>query len=367
MQVIIAPDWRRENPYLALLGESLRLAGADVRFSDFPRGLFPLLRIRTANARATVLHIHWVNNLIDPVLWSHRAWQRRLKLALLALDVGLTRALGMRVVWTVHNLVAHEGVPSGLEIRIRAVLARLVSGVIVHSASARMALRTEYGANSLPSRKTSIIPHGNYGECYPPNPRHAEQLRIRWHLRPCDTIVLFFGKIMFYKGFERLLSAFAATEGRETRLIIAGRPATAEFCRRLEQAAVDDPRIALALQFIPAEEVAAYFEVCDVVVLPFERTLTSGSAILAMTQGKALILPAGARILDLGGIDSILYFEGDEGLAAILNGMNKEKLREMGIRNYRAVRQVDWQSIGEATMQCYRASHPDSIPYDSCT
>lgn len=365
MQVIIAPDWRRENPYLGLLAESLRRAGADVGFSDFPRGLFPLLRIRLANARATVLHLHWVNNLIAPVLWPNRAWQRRLKLALLVLDVGVTRALGMRVVWTVHNLVAHEGVASGREIRSRAMLARLASRVIVHSAGALTVLRTEYGANSLPSRKTSIIPHGNYTGCYSPNPRHAEQLRIRWQLRPCDTTILFFGKIMPYKGFERLLSAFAATKRRDARLIIAGQPTTDELRRRLEQAAVDDPRILLALQFIPDEEVAAYFEVCDVVVLAFERTLTSGSAILAMTQGKALILPARARILDLGGIDSILYFEGDEGLSSVLNGMNKEKLREMGIRNYHAARQLDWQSIGEATMKCYLASGRDTIPYDN--
>ena len=59
----------------------------------------------------------------------------------------------------------------------------------------------------------------------------------------------------------------------------------------LRTAAAGDPRISMQLRSIPDDEMQLYLRACDAVVLPFRDVLTSGSAILAMSFGRAVIAP----------------------------------------------------------------------------
>ena len=358
LQVVMAPDWRKDNPYLELLAKSLADQGASIGFADMPVGLFALTRLRSSKPDIRVLHLHWVNGLIDPVLWSPHEWIRHIKLALLVADVICTRTLGTRIVWTIHNVVAHESATPEAELSVRATLARWVSHTIVHSPSALAAIRSLYGSDSLPSAKTTVIRHGNYFGCYPPNAKSTAQLRSDWGLNSSHIIVLFFGNVRPYKGIERLLAALRMTTRDDLRVVVAGKPMSEAMRMTLEHFANNDPRVLLALQFIPDSDVAAYFEIADVVAIPFERTLTSGSAVLAMTQGKAMILPEDARILDLGGDESALYFRDNDDLARTLSALQKQPLEQMGARNRRDAERFDWQRVGELTLSCYQRNRP---------
>ena len=48
----------------------------------------------------------------------------------------------------------------------------------------------------------------------------------------------------------------------------------------------------LALRYIPDAELQVWLRAADVVVLPFRDILTSGSAILALSFGRAVVAPA---------------------------------------------------------------------------
>lgn len=106
--VCFVPDWQNDNPYQALLADALRRRGWNVSFADMPRGVFALNCFSATARKVDVLHLHWVNQLIGHACWSGRPWLRWLRRNLLRLDVWVLRARGVRVVWTVHNLVSHE-------------------------------------------------------------------------------------------------------------------------------------------------------------------------------------------------------------------------------------------------------------------
>lgn len=360
-KIMMAPDWRRGNPYQSLLARAVEATGPQVSFGSLSRGRFALLRLWLANGRPPVLHLHWINALIEPILWSRGSLGRWLKLLLLRADLLLVRVLGARVVWTIHNRVSHESASPAEELQVRSVVAACVDHVIVHSESALALLRRDYGARSLKQDKVSVIRHGNYIGCYPPNATLAAKLRDEMSLPSEGITLLFFGGIRPYKGIEKLVGALQACPRSDLRLLIAGQPMTERMRADLQSAAQRDPRILLSLRFIPDAEVAAFFELCDVAVIPFERTLTSGSAVLAMTMGRAVILPAEARILDLGA--GAIFYDGDADLARTISELERPRLDEMGQLNRRTSSEWDWSRVGAETALCYRPA-PSEIKAD---
>ena len=53
------------------------------------------------------------------------------------------------------------------------------------------------------------------------------------------------------------------------------------------------------LEFIPENEVQLFFNASDIVVLPYKKILTSGSALLALSFGNYILAPASGNILDI--------------------------------------------------------------------
>ncbi len=359
--VLMTPDWRAGNPYLDLLGGAVAAQGWEVRFADLPDGDFALTQL-VRRERPDVLHLHWSNDLLAPCAWARHAavgWLRRRKLVA---DVRAARRAGARVVWTVHNLVAHESSHLQRELRARAVLADAVDHVIVHSEGALAALRRAYANGAPRADRRSVIRHGNYEGIYAPNPALESQLRARWRLDDSHTVLLFFGAVRRYKELNRLLAALRACNRADLRVIVAGRPADDETRRELQQACVDDTRLLAEPTFIADADAAAYYALADAVVIPFERTLTSGSAVLAMTMGKALLLPDAARLLDLCDDSGALYFDDDAGLIHRLQTLDREGLRAMGPRNRVVAARFDWHTVGRHTAVAYRSTTPRAQP-----
>jgi glycosyltransferase involved in cell wall biosynthesis len=230
-----------------------------------------------------------------------------------------------------------------------------VSRLIVHSPSALELVRTTYKLPNNIVNQAFVIRHGNYSNCYHVSPKRIEELRVRWHIEAHQTIIVFLGALKPYKGVERLIRALGACRRRDLRLIVAGRPSAQELANNLELAAINDSRIILNLNFIDDDDVAAIYTLADVVAIPFERTLTSGSAVLAMTFGKALILPEQARVLDLANESGAVYFGSDAELAKQLQGLQRDNLHRMGEVNRLSANRFDWRTIGMQTLEAYAA------------
>ena len=197
MRVLSFP--RDPNPYQELLHDELRRRGAIVSYlgSETPSqslniALLPL-RIAIGRLRgARVVHLHWLYPFA--LHWTISRWLRPLRELLLSQTLGVARICGVRVVWTLHNVVPHRAVFAD-DLRARRRLVNACDLVIAHSPSALDELRRRTGAAP---RRTRVIPLGPYAPRSPRVPRRASR-----H-------VAFFGKVESYKGVEELLRAFAA-------------------------------------------------------------------------------------------------------------------------------------------------------------
>ena len=177
----MAPDYRLDNPYQSLLAASLADRGIDVLFPvGYRRGL-PLWRTVRDNWPVDVLHLHWTeaytcrgNRLSQSFRWAK-----------LILDVAFVQQSGVRVVWTLHNLLPHGCRYRRLERLFRRRLTTRVSHLLVHGEASRTAAENEF---RCPRVKTMITPHGNYRSVYPP--ATAEMRREgAWD---CQTTIAFF-------------------------------------------------------------------------------------------------------------------------------------------------------------------------------
>jgi D-inositol-3-phosphate glycosyltransferase len=201
----------------------------------------------------------------------------------------LMRLLGINLVFTAHNVLPHEN--NRVDYLLRLMVYRSAKFIIVHSKYMKNKLARGFG---IKREKIRVIPHGNFDHYIPGEPMSKADARAILNLSEKDRVALFFGFIREYKGLDLLLDAFeiCVKKGKPFKLIVAGavHPPELEnyYQRRIDRISVDDS-IVFRADFIPTEEVAAYFISCDVVILPYKEIDHSGIVHLAYSFGRPLI------------------------------------------------------------------------------
>jgi glycosyltransferase involved in cell wall biosynthesis len=233
----------------------------------------------------------------------------------------------------------------------------MCSAVITHCQVARSTLGDTLELSVAERERIRVIPHGHYLDAYP-NDVSRDDARGRLGLPLDARVVAFVGWVREYKGVRELVQAFRLLDDPAARLLIAGRPADSEFANEIRQLASDDSRTLLRLEFIPDEELQVYLNAADVVALPFKEIFTSGSAILAMSFGRAVLAPRQGCVpetLDERG--AILYEPTDaSGLATALQRAMEADLAAMGASNRSRCSELDWTRIARATLRVYEGA-----------
>jgi beta-1,4-mannosyltransferase len=349
--VVFVPNWSNGNPYLDLLKESCEEFNCKISYDNFSSTLFPLFSIANNHPKIDIIHIHWVSQIIFKLTWSNNIFIFWIKCLALILDCFLVRIKGVKLIWTIHNKVSHENYNRKKELIIRRILCACVNKIILHSEEALNEVSKFYRVRI--SNKTKVIFHGNYVNCYPPPSQSKSLLRSRLEITDDDIVILFFGALKPYKGIETLISAFDKVDRKNLKLIIAGTPCDDSYKQSLVKLCQFNKKITTDLQFISNTELSNYLFLADVVVLPFSDTLTSGSTILAMTFGKALVLPDSAKIFGCVPNDGVEYFKGEEQLVSILNTLECWQLTSMGNANFLQTQNMNWQKVGKLTTELY--------------
>jgi glycosyltransferase involved in cell wall biosynthesis len=184
-----------------------------------------------------------------------------------------------RYVLTVHDAEPHPGEASRLrDLAMRADVAR-ADHVIALTAHVKAALCRRFGTREA---RISVSSHGafDYG-AHAPAPRAGAPLRL-----------LFFGRILAYKGLDRLLAARAmlAAAGTPTELTIAGQGDLSPHAGALADARVIN-------RWIGEDEIAAIFSAHDVLVQPYGEASQSGVIAVACAAGMpAVVTPVGGLV-----------------------------------------------------------------------
>jgi glycosyltransferase involved in cell wall biosynthesis len=258
---------------------------AKVPHGRFEHGVHPeLQRHRARRDRGEDLR-----GRLPRVLRGMFSW---LKLGVFAARLAFGRALGYRLVWTIHQVLPHEGA-SRLDLAAAHLLGRRADVLVAHDEET-----AARAAEIVGSRHVAVVPHGSYVGVYPPGEGRAAA-RVELGIDD-ERVALSFGELRGYKDMDVLVDAFAQVQAGGL-LLVAGYPKDKRLAADLGEAAERDSRIRFLPRFVPDERVSDFFAVADVAVVPRGDGGTSGSLILALSFGVPVVAADTATYRELLG------------------------------------------------------------------
>jgi glycosyltransferase involved in cell wall biosynthesis len=268
---------------------------------------------------ADVLHVHWLYPLLRG---PHRPWRGPDPMIRDGLArLGSIRALGVPLVWTVHNLEPHDGFRRGEREAYQAVH-DMADLRVFHSESARGGAEAAYpacGGASIVTYHPALGP-GLEGDFPVPRPR-ADVLADEG-IPPGHRLLLCFGQIRRHKGFDVAMRAMRRLAGDAVTLVVAGRPVDRSI-HRLRWLGAGRPSIRLVPEVLPPARLSDLLGAADVVLLPYRTITGSGALMHALGAGRAVVTS------DLPYFREILGMEPDAG---VLVPPNDPRALAQGIR-----------------------------------
>jgi glycosyltransferase involved in cell wall biosynthesis len=331
----------RANPYNALLARALVERGVRVRDLSWLRLLF---------TRIDVVHLHWPDLTF---LSGTRSWRIVARLSLFTVILGISRARGTRLFWTVHNVEAHEErATPRLRAAHRRMLVRNVDGVLALSHASLVSARIAYP--ELHAVPAFVTPHGHYRGEYDFS-GSRDDARRGLGLGAETSVVLTIGQIRPYKNIPRLIEVFGQIDDPSARLVVAGRPSSAALAAELQRRAASDARVVLDLEFQTEQRIATWLRAADLVVLPYRAVLNSGSAILALSADRPVLAPALGSLVELAdavGSDWLRTYDGDLDEAVLTDAVRWARtappLGGVDLSSF------DWETVAQRTVDAYR-------------
>ena len=150
---IACPTSSGWNPYLDLLYGALEREGVPFE----PNARLTAGWLVGARRRVRWLHIHWPQSLYrfsrgPRPLRGAISW---LKLGVFSARLALARALGYRLVWTIHQVLPHEGA-SRLDLAAAHLLARRADVLVANDEET-----AGHAAAIVGARQVAVVPHGS--------------------------------------------------------------------------------------------------------------------------------------------------------------------------------------------------------------
>jgi glycosyltransferase involved in cell wall biosynthesis len=334
-----------------------------------------MLRYRRAAQSADVVHFQWlaVQHLDGYLLPARRAGDGRRR----------------PLVLTAHDVLPREPRPGQLSAQKR--LYDRFDAIVVHSEHGRARLIDELGADG---DRVHVIPHGVFTHLAPAiseaSPRAASRgmgaevgifekndaPRARGghrvlgmahdtperftpkHATPECPVVLMFGLMRPYKGIDILLDAWRGTDSEApiegAELLIAGMPRMDISALR----AAAPANVSFDPHFVTDEELPAYFERADLVVLPYLQADQSGVLFTALAFGKPLLLSdvGGFPEMQSTGAARIVEAGDPRALGKALRDLlaDRATLTEMCVRARAAANgRYSWKAIAAAHVELY--------------
>lgn len=270
------PPWYAPNPYLDLLYGALERRGV----RHHPHITLDAADLADHRPSIDVLHLHWLYPY-----WSEgspNVLRQVLRMVDFRRVLGRIQRFGIRVLWTVHNLEPHDGA-GPLVRRTYRFVHRSADLRVHHSEWSREAARARYGGNG----PSVVVPHGSYEGVYdstvPP-----ETTRRRIGVEEEQKLLLCFGQIRPYKGFDVAVRSMEHLDEDSYHLVVAGRP-IGSYGERLCAASEPSRRITVIGRTLSENELGNLLAAADAVLLPYRDLTSSGALLAALTEGCGVV------------------------------------------------------------------------------
>lgn len=281
-----------------------------------------------------VLHWNWVAQVTQQ---PRTPWGAKSNVDRVLRMLHAASERGVKIVWTLHNTLSHDARNAAQDRRMHQELAHLADAVhVMNRASAEVV--TEF---TLPAEKLRYIPHPSYVGVYP---KAVERSKARERLGVAEDAfaVLALGHMKRYKGVLDLVDAAAAATRRPT-LLLAGQGTSRDW-KAIESRIPASLTAVRSPGYVPDGEAPWWFAAADAVVLPYRRILNSGSAMLAATFGRAVVMPDEASVIgEYGDEDWVVTFDRDDRVASLAGVIDDAA--------------IDWAELGDQAAR-FAASLP---------
>ncbi len=261
------------------------------------------------------------------------------------------RLRGAKMVWTVHNLQAHERRHPGLEQWYRAAFLFLLDGFVSLTEAGHQEAMNRFPM--LSGKASAVIPRGHYRGVYPETVSRA-QARERLGISAEALVVLHLGQIRSYKNVPGLIRCFRDTASSDDILLIAGLPFNEKLRSDVVNASGGDPRVRLHLDFIPDEHLQVFLRAADMAVFPYSDVLNSGGVLLALSFDLPTIAPA------MGAIPEVQEWVGPDWVHTYHGAFSGEVLAralEWRLKTKRSGRpnleRLDWVVVARETVNFF--------------
>ncbi len=236
---------------------------------QYPLDLHRLL-INLRSHAPGILHVHWA---LWPI-WDYRLWKSLQK-------------SGWKVFYTLHDPRPLKGTLPWPLTRHQFALARQADKIVVHEEKGRellcrSGLQNDQVQLTVPA--APLLHDSSDGD--------KVAFRKALNLPVQGKIILFFGFIKQYKGFDVLLAALKLLKGNavEFLALVAGVSLSADrkYYRRIRQLELSD-RLRWDNRYVPESLVEAYFKAADVLALPYLAASSSGVLLNALACGLPVV------------------------------------------------------------------------------
>lgn len=267
----------------------------------------PLQRIREVDdlPPTAVLHLHWTR---AAQVGTSTAAEAEKRSAAFLDPIERFVARGGVLVWTIHEALAHDCPFPDVEIQMRRRLAELAHGIHVLHPSAVETVRPLY---PLDPAKVFVVEHPLYSGAYEDHVTRGAA-RATLDLPEEAVLLLAFGAIRPYKGFDRLvglLPAIRSQTGRDVRVMIAGRTLEADDSSALRELVGRTAGATMTEDGPPDRVVQILFRAADILVLPYRELHNSGVLLLGLTFGVPTVVPRTPLSLDMSASGLVTFFE----------------------------------------------------------
>jgi glycosyltransferase involved in cell wall biosynthesis len=327
--------------YTTLLVRHLRAAGHDAPLYSFtrqyPRWLFPGKTDKDPSSTPLRVDCDYILDPINPFTWLRlvrrvRAdhpdllvlqwWVPYWTPCLTTIAHLIRRKTRTKIAIVCHNVMPHEG-GGFFDRRLALTVLRRGDALIVHSEQDRYKLLA-----LLPEARVVKAQIPSYGELiHQADPAGADALRRQLGLQPDTPVLLFFGFVRPYKGLEYLIQALPQIRARiPAHLLVVGEFwSSPEFYERYAREFGIAQHITFVNRYVPNEELQPYFDLADVVVLPYVSATQSAVVQLAFGFNKPVITTR------VGGLHEVVH-DGVTGL--IVPPQDEQALADAVIRFY---------------------------------
>jgi len=274
---------RKLNPYNYILYSAIA-SYPDVVVVDYifnPRNFLTFWKYTSSSC--TVYHMHWPQSVFATPN-NIKAFGNFLAFCMMLSLLKLSRK---KLVWTVHNLVAHESNLPGARRFLDKLLYSWVDGFISMNQAGIGQIKAK--ARTRANQHFTYIQHPHYRGYYS-NTLSKAQAREKLGIGVDDFVYVFFGQIKTYKNVNGLIQAFKQLKLRNKFLVIAGK-ASDRMITTLKKKINGSANILFKPFFIKDEEIEVYLNAADIMVTPYLEIFNSGSLFLNLSFNRPTLIP----------------------------------------------------------------------------